>query len=45
VIRNHCFESCVVDDELLFPYRLRSGIARDRTATYLMYKLGIIVNM
>lgn len=41
-LSNHCFESQIVDDELFFDYRLREGICRNKSATFLMEKMGVI---
>ena len=42
-IRNYCFEADITDNELTFSYRLRSGIARNMNACFLMKKMGIAV--
>lgn len=39
---NRCFEAQIVDNELYFDYRLRDGICRNKSATFLMEKMGII---
>ncbi len=41
-VKNVCFESTLKDDELVFDYRLRDGLAKNRNATFLMQKMGII---
>jgi DNA mismatch repair ATPase MutS len=41
-VRNYCFESVIEAGELHFDYRLQPGIARNRNASFLMHKLGII---
>ncbi len=41
-LSNHCFESQIVDGELYFDYRLREGICRNKSATFLMEKMGVI---
>jgi len=41
-LSNHCFESQIVDNELFFDYRLREGICRNKSATFLMEKMGVI---
>ena len=41
-VRNYCFESTITDGELLFDYKLRSGIATNKNASFLMKKMGII---
>jgi hypothetical protein len=42
-IRNYCFEADIKNDELVFSYRLREGIAQNMNATFLMKKMGITV--
>lgn len=42
VISNYCFESTIVNEELFFDYRLRSGIAKNKNASFLMKKMEII---
>ncbi|HMO37969.1 MAG TPA: hypothetical protein PKC76_07080 [Saprospiraceae bacterium] len=39
---NLCFESIITDDELLFDYKLKTGVAQNRNATFLMRKMNII---
>lgn len=39
---NRCFEAQIVDNELYFDYQLREGICRNKSATFLMGKMGII---
>ena len=41
-IANYCFESVIEDGELYFSYRLQRGMAKNRNASFLMKKLGII---
>lgn len=41
-IENYCFESVIENDELLFDYKLRKGVAVNKNATFLMKKMGII---
>ncbi|AWH87036.1 DNA mismatch repair protein [Flavobacterium album] len=41
-VSNHCFESQIVDGELYFDYRLREGICKNKSATFLMEKMGVI---
>lgn len=41
-IANYCFESIIENDELRFNYQLQRGIARNRNASFLMKKMGII---
>ena len=42
VISNYCFESVIEAGDLHFNYRLQRGIARNRNASFLMKKMGII---
>lgn len=42
-IRNYCFESDIKGGELTFSYKLRTGIARNMNACFLMKKMGIAV--
>lgn len=39
---NHCFEAQIIDNELYFDYRLRDGICRNKSATFLMEKMGVV---
>lgn len=41
-ISNKCFESQIVNGELLFDFTLRNGVCTTLSASYLMQKLGII---
>ena len=41
-VKNVCFESTLKEEELFFDYRLRDGLAKNRNATFLMQKMGII---
>jgi hypothetical protein len=41
-IKNFCFEGLIQNDELFFDYKIRSGIAQNTNASFLMKKLGII---
>ncbi len=41
-LSNLCFESIITDDELLFDYKLKTGVAQNRNATFLMRKMNII---
>jgi hypothetical protein len=38
---NRCFEAQIVNNELYFDYRLRDGICKNKSATFLMEKMGI----
>jgi hypothetical protein len=39
---NFCFESTIANGELKFDYKLHKGVAKNRNATFLMQKMGII---
>ena len=39
---NRCFEARIENNELLFDYCLRDGICRNKSATFLMEKMGIV---
>ncbi|MBU2651199.1 MAG: hypothetical protein KKA81_09720 [Bacteroidetes bacterium] len=41
-VRNYCFESNISNGELSFDYKIRPGISKNRNATFLMKKMGII---
>ncbi|MCC7523236.1 MAG: hypothetical protein IT250_00345 [Chitinophagaceae bacterium] len=41
-ISNYCFESSIADDKLFFDYKLRSGIATNKNASFLMKQMGIL---
>ncbi|MET0243501.1 MAG: hypothetical protein ABW174_08530 [Flavitalea sp.] len=41
-LKNYCFESTITGGELLFDYKLRTGIAANKNASFLMQKMGII---
>lgn len=41
-INNKCFESDIVDDELLFDFKLRDGVCTTLSASFLMKKMNII---
>ncbi|MBC7850768.1 MAG: DNA mismatch repair protein MutS [Chitinophagaceae bacterium] len=41
-IANKCFESEIIDGELIFDYRIKEGVCTKLSASYLMKKLGII---
>lgn len=40
--KNYCFESQIIDDDLFFDYQLYEGICKNRSATFLMKKMGIL---
>ena len=42
-IHNCCFEADIVNEELIFSYRLREGVAQNMNACFLMKKMGIAV--
>lgn len=39
---NKCFESTIVNDELLFDYKLKDGVCSKLNASFLMKRMGII---
>ena len=41
-IANKAFESEIINDELLFDYKLKNGVCTKLSASYLMKKLGVI---
>jgi DNA mismatch repair ATPase MutS len=42
LIENYCFESDIKEDELLFDYKVRKGVAQNKNASFLMKKMQII---
>ena len=42
ILINKCFEVEIINDELHFDYKLRDGICKNRSATFLMKKMGVI---
>lgn len=42
-IRNYCFEADITNNELTFSYQMKSGIAQNMNACFLMKKMGIAV--
>ncbi|MFV5695443.1 MutS-related protein [Flavobacterium sp. LB3P122] len=42
VLTNKCFEVEIINDDLHFDYKLRDGICKNRSATFLMKKMGVI---
>ncbi|HEU4609471.1 MAG TPA: DNA mismatch repair protein MutS, partial [Chitinophagaceae bacterium] len=42
ILSNKCFEVEIRNDELVFDYKLREGICRNKSATFLMKKMKII---
>lgn len=41
-VLNYCFESNIENDELIFSYKIQRGVAKNRNASFLMKKMGII---
>ena len=41
-IANKAFESQIINDELLFDYKLKEGVCNTLSASYLMKKMGVI---
>ncbi|MEQ9403458.1 MAG: DNA mismatch repair protein [Cyclobacteriaceae bacterium] len=41
-LSNKRFEVEIIDDELVFDYKLRDGICQNKSATFLMKKMGVI---
>ncbi|WP_299247496.1 DNA mismatch repair protein [uncultured Cytophaga sp.] len=41
-LSNKCFEVEIIQDELVFDYKLRAGICQNKSATFLMKKMGVI---
>ena len=41
-VLNYCFESIIENDELIFSYKIQRGVAKNRNASFLMKKMGII---
>lgn len=42
VLVNKCFEVDIINNELVFDYKLRNGICKNKSATFLMKKMDII---
>lgn len=42
VLTNQCFEVEIKNNELHFDYKLRTGICKNKSATFLMQKMGVI---
>ena len=42
VLTNKCFEVETIDNELVFDYKLREGVCKNKNATFLMKKMEII---
>ena len=43
-LANKCFESEIINDELVFDYRIKEGVCSKLSASFLMKKMGIIEN-
>lgn len=41
-IKNYCFEAEIINDDLIFDYKLRPGTSKNLNASYLMKKMKII---
>lgn len=41
-LANKCFEVEIVNNDLYFDYKLREGVCKNKSATFLMKKMGII---
>ena len=41
-VNNYCFESLIQNGELHFDFKLQQGIAKNKNASFLMQKMGII---
>lgn len=39
---NKCFEVAIIDDNLHFDYKLHNGVSQNKSATFLMKKMGVI---
>ncbi|MFM2369207.1 MAG: hypothetical protein RL619_1507 [Bacteroidota bacterium] len=42
ILTNKCFEVEIINNDLQFDYKLRDGICKNRSATFLMKKMGVI---
>jgi DNA mismatch repair ATPase MutS len=42
LLTNRCFEVEIINDDLHFDYKLGDGICRNKSATFLMKKMGVI---
>ncbi|WP_291286959.1 DNA mismatch repair protein [Flavobacterium sp.] len=42
ILTNQCFEVEIKNNDLHFDYKLRSGICKNKSATFLMQKMGVI---
>jgi DNA mismatch repair ATPase MutS len=41
-LSNYCFEVEIINNELYFDYKLRPGVCKNKSATFLMNKMDII---
>ena len=41
-LSNRCFEVEIINNDLAFDYRLRNGVCKNRSATFLMKKMNVI---
>ncbi|MES2485818.1 MAG: hypothetical protein V4581_07705, partial [Bacteroidota bacterium] len=39
---NRCFEVQIINNELYFDYQLLNGVCKNRSATFIMEKMGVI---
>ncbi len=42
IVVNYCFESMIEKNDLFFNYKIQRGVAKNRNASFLMKKMGII---
>jgi len=42
ILTNQCFEVEIQNNDLHFDYKLRNGICKNKSATFLMQKMGVI---
>ena len=41
-LTNKCFEAQIIDNDLYFDFKLRDGVCKNRSASFLMQKMGVI---
>ena len=41
-LTNKCFEVEIINNELVFDYKLRDGVCKNKSATFLMKKMQVI---
>lgn len=41
-VQNKCFEAHIIDNKIVFDYKLRDGICKNTTASFMMKEIGII---